>query len=134
MTANCSLGICQPTKGALCPPNQTPSRHPSSQTPRPPAPHSEALAFFLKGARLVLARNPFYILSAALLVWSMYRLSLDGRISHRFGQLFFNFSSLEVYELLLAATAIALARRNWSFTIPACWWAWTTCWSACRSC
>jgi len=64
-------------------------------------------------ARILLARNPFYIVSAALLLWSMRRLSLDSRIFPReFPQLLFNFSSFQVYELLLAGTAIALARRR----------------------
>jgi hypothetical protein len=60
-----------------------------------------------------LARNPLYILSAALLLWSMRRLSLDSRIfSHELPQLLFNFSSFQFYELLLAVTAIALARHR----------------------
>jgi hypothetical protein len=60
-----------------------------------------------------LARNPFYILSAALLLLSMRLLSGDSRIFHDEGpQLFFNFSSFQFYELLLVGTAIALARRR----------------------
>ncbi|MEO5804491.1 MAG: hypothetical protein ABIR24_13275 [Verrucomicrobiota bacterium] len=61
----------------------------------------------------LLARNPFYILSAALLLYSMKRLSFDSRIlPSEVSQLLFNFSSFQVYELLLAFTAIFLARRS----------------------
>jgi hypothetical protein len=63
--------------------------------------------------RRLLARNPFYILSAALLLWSMRLLSLDSRIFVKeLPQLLFNFSSFQFYELLLGFTAIALARRR----------------------
>ncbi len=63
--------------------------------------------------RYVLARNPFYILSAALLLYSMRRLSFDSRIfPDEISQLLFNFSSFHLYEVLLVATAIFLARRE----------------------
>ncbi|HEX3718703.1 MAG TPA: hypothetical protein VH595_12110 [Verrucomicrobiae bacterium] len=62
--------------------------------------------------RLLLARNPFYILSALLLLYSMRLLSGDTRLfSSETPQLLFNFSAFQVYELLLALTAILLARR-----------------------
>ena len=86
---------------------------PKVLTPTPPPPASIAPEAFLKCARLVLARNPFYIISAVLMLWSMRRLSLDSRIfPSELPQLLFNFSSLEFYELLLAGTAIVLARRR----------------------
>jgi hypothetical protein len=48
-----------------------------------------------------------------LLLWSMRRLSLDSRIFRdELPQLLFNFSSFQIYELLLAGTAIGLARRR----------------------
>ncbi len=63
--------------------------------------------------RHLLARNPFYILSAALLLYSMRRLSFDSRIfPDEISQLLFNFSSFHLYEALLVATAIFLARRK----------------------
>lgn len=66
----------------------------------------------LRWLRAALARNPFYILSALLLLYSMRLLSTDSRIfSRETPQLLFNFSSFELYELLLAGTAIVLARR-----------------------
>jgi len=62
--------------------------------------------------RLLLARNPFYILSALLLLYSMRLLSGDSRVfSTETPQLLFNFASFQFYELLLAGTAIVLARR-----------------------
>jgi hypothetical protein len=63
--------------------------------------------------RQALARNPFYIISAALLLLSMRLLSGDSRVFAReTPQLLFNFSSFQVYELLLVGTAIVLARRK----------------------
>ncbi len=63
--------------------------------------------------RALLARNPFYIISAMLLLWSMRELSLDSRIfPEEFPQLIFNFSAFQAYEWLLAGTAIFLARRR----------------------
>src|SRR5579863_9290314 len=63
--------------------------------------------------RAALARNPFYILSALLLLYSMRLLSTDSRVfPTETPQFFFNFSSFEFYELLLEGTAIALARKR----------------------
>ena len=58
------------------------------------------------------AKNPFYIISAGLLLYSIYRLSIDPKLfATELSQLFFNFGSLQVYELLLVGTALFLARR-----------------------
>src|SRR6187549_3544167 len=66
----------------------------------------------LRWMKHLLARNPFYIISAALLLYSMRRLSFDSRIlPSELSQLLFNLSSFQIYELLLAVTAIFLARR-----------------------
>jgi hypothetical protein len=66
-------------------------------------------------ARRFLVCNPFYLVSAALLLFGMYRLSVDPRLfGSEISQLVFNLSSLEFYEILLVATAIFLAaRRIW---------------------
>jgi len=45
--------------------------------PIPSEPSSRPISHWL---RLILAGNPFYILSAVLLLYSMRRLSLDARI------------------------------------------------------
>jgi hypothetical protein len=63
--------------------------------------------------RWVLAGNPFYPISAALMLYAIYRLSIDPAFfSRETLQLFFNFSSLQLYELLVAGTALFLARRR----------------------
>src|SRR5262249_37666266 len=63
----------------------------------------------------LLACNPFYLVSVALLLYGCYRISLDPKVfNNESAHLFFNFGSLQVYELLLAATAILLPRpRIW---------------------
>src|SRR5271165_6555014 len=59
-----------------------------------------------------LACNPFYLCSAALLLFGVYRVSVDPSLmGAETADLFFNFSALQVYEFLLVITAIFLARR-----------------------
>lgn len=59
------------------------------------------------------SRNPFYIFSAGLLLYAIYRLSIDPRMfATELGQLLFNFGSFQVYELLLVVTAIFLVRKE----------------------
>lgn len=59
-----------------------------------------------------LISNPFYLASAALLLFGLYRVSIDPNfLPYESGQLFFNFTSLQFYELLLVGTAGLLARR-----------------------
>jgi hypothetical protein len=63
-------------------------------------------------ARRFLACNPFYLVSAALLLYGFHRVSSDSNFLWKeLWQLLFNFTSLQVYEALLVATAIMLARR-----------------------
>src|SRR5256885_9802010 len=62
--------------------------------------------------RLV-ACNPFYLISVALLLFGCYRISVEPALyNHEAAHLFFNFTSLQIYELLLVATAIFLARKR----------------------
>ncbi len=83
----------------------------SSAALPPPVPEIPSRPFSYWVKRL-LACNPFYLFSAALLMYGMYRISLDPHIlKAESAQLIFNFTSLQVYELLLAGTAIFLARR-----------------------
>jgi len=64
-------------------------------------------------AKRFLICNPFYLVSAALLLFGMYRLSVDRSLfANEIPQLIFNLSSLEFYEILLVATAIFLAARR----------------------
>ena len=63
--------------------------------------------------RLVLAGNPFYLLSAALLLFGINRLSVDPEfLGEELHKLAFNFSALQIYEILLVLVAIMLARRR----------------------
>src|SRR6266853_1775679 len=72
----------------------------------PPRP----LSYWLK---LLLACNPFYLVSAALLLYGFYRVSIDPTfLKAEISQLVFNFTSLQFYETLLVITAIFLARRR----------------------
>lgn len=58
------------------------------------------------------ACNPFYLLSAALLLYSFYLVSADPNfLRSEVAKLTFNLSSLQAYEILLVVTAIFLARR-----------------------
>jgi hypothetical protein len=62
--------------------------------------------------RRFLACNPFYLVSAALLLYSFYLISADrGFLPTEVGQLSFNLGSLQLYQILLVITAIFLARR-----------------------
>src|SRR4051812_9581963 len=81
----------------------------STEIPRPaPKP-------FSYWAKRFLVCNPFYLVSAALLLFGMYRISVDRNLfTEEISQLAFNLTSLEFYEVLLVATAIFLAgRRIW---------------------
>jgi hypothetical protein len=61
----------------------------------------------------LLVCNPFYLVSAALLLCGLYLVSTDDHFpGAELAQLAFNFSSLQLYEILLVATAIVLARRR----------------------
>lgn len=75
---------------------------PASPPPRP-------LSWWL---RKFFACNPFYLVSAALLLYGLYRVSIDATFTdHDTARLFFNFGSVQIYELLLVGVAIFLARR-----------------------
>jgi hypothetical protein len=58
------------------------------------------------------ACNPFYLVSAALLLYGCYRVSVDAPLFNvETARLLFNFISVQVYEVLLVFTAVFLARR-----------------------
>src|SRR5678815_1262179 len=66
-----------------------------------------------KWVSLLLAGNPFYIASAAMLLFAINRLSIDQRfLSGEQAKLLFNFSALQTYELLLIGVAVFLAARR----------------------
>jgi hypothetical protein len=81
---------------------------PSSPPPKPNRPR-KPLSWWL---RKFFACNPFYLVSAAMLLYGCYRVSIDDTFVHgETARLFFNFGSVQVYELLLVGVAIFLARR-----------------------
>lgn len=57
--------------------------------------------------------NPFYLVSALLLVYGIYRLSVEPHfLRSDTAQTWFNFGAIQMYELMLAGTAVLLARRS----------------------
>lgn len=73
-------------------------------------PAGRPLSYWLKR---FLACNPFYLCSAALLLYGFYRVSADSDfLKQETARLAFNFNSLQFYELMLVITAIFLARRQ----------------------
>ena len=90
---------------------------PEPQQPQQPAIEAPAPRIpkrsFGYWARRLLACNPFYLVSAALLLYGCYRVSTDpGVLRENSLHLFFNFGSIQFYELLLVITAIFLAHRR----------------------
>ena len=85
----------------------------STESASPPerVPHDDRPVYHW--LKRILACNPFYLLSAALLLFGLYRASVDPNfLPAEAAQLKFNFSSLQCYELLLVGTAVVLARRR----------------------
>lgn len=63
--------------------------------------------------RRLLVCNPFFLCSAALLLYGINRLSIDPTfLSDETQNLLFNFSALQLYEVLVVGTAIILCRRR----------------------
>ncbi|HTI71522.1 MAG TPA: hypothetical protein VMF06_16230 [Candidatus Limnocylindria bacterium] len=63
--------------------------------------------------RRLLVCNPFFLVSAALLLFGVNRLSLDANfLGNERENLLFNFGALQVYAGLLTVTAIVLSRRR----------------------
>jgi len=62
--------------------------------------------------RYIWDTNPFYLMSAALLLYGVNLVSNGSRtFTHETAQLAFNFGALQVYGVLLVVTAILLVRR-----------------------
>src|SRR5580698_7387253 len=89
-------------------PNPNVEASPGLPPPRPNHVH-RPLSWWL---RKFFACNPFYLVSAALLIYGCYRVSIDETlVSGETTRMLFNFCSVQVYELLLVGVAIFLARR-----------------------
>jgi hypothetical protein len=77
---------------------------------KPEPPKTKPFSYWAK--RLLIC-NPFYLVSAALLLFGMYQISVDRNLfTGEISQLAFNLTSLEFYEVLLVVTAIFLAARK----------------------
>jgi len=87
-----------------------------SNVPQPSEPqgrNDEALRKLLHWTKKLLWCNPFYLVSAAMLLYGIYRISIAPEfLEEDVPRLFASFGSLELYELLLVGTAIFLARRG----------------------
>ena len=80
-----------------------PEIHPPQIPPKP----------FFYWVKKFLACNPMYLGSAALLLLGIYKLSIEPAFLHgEIAQLGFNLGALQIYELLLAGTALWLASRK----------------------
>jgi len=78
--------------------------------PLPALPNPRPISWWL---RKFLACNPFYLVSAALLLYGCYRVSIDAPFFNgETARLLFNFTSVQVYEVLLVLVGIFLARRS----------------------
>ncbi len=63
--------------------------------------------------RSVLSGNPFFLVSAATMLYGLYLVAVDPEmIQAELSKLWFNVSSLEIYELMIVGTALLLARRK----------------------
>lgn len=93
--------------------NPATEKLPVSNTARPPAIEFTSPANHAGDLiRRFLACNPWYLLSAALLLYSFYLISADRNfLTSEVSQLSFNLGSLQLYEALVVVTAIFLARR-----------------------
>jgi hypothetical protein len=77
-----------------------------------PACLRHAALWLLKCGRHLLVANPFYLASAVMMLYGLFLVSTDPQLDKlEASQLAFNFSSLQLYEVLLVFTAIVLARR-----------------------
>jgi len=74
-------------------------------------------------ARRLLVCNPFFLCSAALLLFGVNRLSIDPNFfAEDESNLFFNYTALQLYGFLVVGTAIVLARKKSGTTRRCSWW------------
>lgn len=80
----------------------------------PPGPFEKPITIdWAYWARRLLVCNPFFLCSAALLLFGVNRLSIDPNFfTADESNLFFNYTALQLYGFLVVGTAIILARRK----------------------
>src|SRR6266851_4670402 len=82
-------------------------------SPRPSSAPPNGREIMYHWTRRLLACNPAYLISAALLLYGLYRISLGPLfLTKEIAQLSFNFGSLECYEAALVVIAVLLWRLN----------------------
>ncbi len=98
--------------------DETNSAETKTETPPPLEPSrsfeltADSRQTLMHWLKRLFACNPFYLVSAALLLFGMYRVSIETSfLPTEVARLTFNFSSLQVYELLLVGVAVVLAGR-----------------------
>ena len=93
-------------------PNELPPPPPHSPDPAPIT--APSIVFDWRSwARRLLICNPFFLCSAALLLFGVNRLSIDPTLfTEDKANLFFNYSALQLYGFLVVGAAIVLARRK----------------------
>src|SRR5580700_8836245 len=90
-------------------PDVVPPPTPMPPQSAPPVP-AKPLSWWL---RKFFACNPFYLVSAALLLYGCYRVSMDAEfLKQESPRLIFNFTAMQMYEVLLVLVAIFLAGRS----------------------
>ena len=100
------MDVPEDANAAIDPEPSDDHHYPELSSDDPPRPFSYWVRRFL-------VCNPFYLVSAALLLYGFYLVSIDAHFPGReIAQLAFNFTALQCYEILLVATAILLARRR----------------------
>jgi hypothetical protein len=97
-------------------PAPEPNSSPASPTEMPSAPLPPVISKPIAWgywARRLLVCNPFFLCSAALLLFGVNRLSLDPNfLGEEQSNLLFNYSALQLYGFLVVGTALILARRK----------------------
>src|SRR5688572_40408 len=112
-----SCVIAQTTRGNMNPNSTSPGSIPpnasSDSGGAPATPTGEASFDWRYWARRLLVCNPFFLCSAALLLFGVNRLSNDPKfLGDEIHNLLFNFFALQFYEVLVVLTAVVLARRK----------------------
>ena len=90
-----------------------PEPEPTAPILPPDPPPTPAPPHWREWARRLLVCNPFFLCSAALLLFGVNRLSGEEKLFRdEIQNLLFNFSALQFYEVLVVCTAVVLARRK----------------------
>ncbi len=91
----------------------TPSHPRRSKLPNPPPPPKGPSVTSRNLVHLLLAGNPLYLVSAAMMLYGLHQVATDSSLlQQELSKLWFKVSSIEIYELMIVGVAIVLARRR----------------------